>query len=367
MSTLADPDTPFAVVDRNRLSGNLTRLRERLEPRGVILRPHVKTAKSVDIARLAFGGGPGPITVSTVAEAEAFADAGFTDITYAVGIDPHKLPRIRALNERGVTVRVVLDSATQAEAVARNRVPALIEVDCDGHRAGVAADSPQLIELGKILADQDCLQGVLLHAGESYYASSPSALAAAAANERDVAVQAANALRAAGLDAPIVSVGSTPTAHADVDLTGVTEVRAGTYVFFDLFMAGLGICTIEDLALSVVVTVTGHHSTKEQVFTDGGWTAISYDRSTSSQAVDQGYGLVLALDGTPIPGLLMTDASQEHGVLAMREGELPDLPIGTRVRILPNHACSMADQHQRYAVVETGTDVTTTWPRIQGW
>jgi D-serine deaminase-like pyridoxal phosphate-dependent protein len=367
METLLDPSTPFAVVDRTRLTANLTRLHNRLSPQGVTLRPHVKTAKSIDIARLAFGGRTGPITVSTLAEAEAFADAGFTDITYAVGVDPGKLPRVRALSERGVRVTVVLDSLAQALAVARSGTPALIEVDCDGHRGGVPADSLELIQIGKLLADSECLQGVLLHAGESYSARTPSEMTAAARNERDTAVRAATALREAGMNAPTVSVGSTPTAHTTVDLSGVTEVRAGTYVFFDLFMAGIDVCTIDDLALSVVVTVIGHQHSRGQVFTDGGWTAMSYDRSTSQQPLDQGYGVVMTLDGIVVPDLLMTDVSQEHGVLTMRSGDLPDLPIGTRLRILPNHACATASQHQAYVVVDGGTEIAARWARVRGW
>lgn len=367
MPTLSDLDTPYAVVDASRVRANLARLQHRMDRRDVVLRPHVKTAKSVDIARLAFGGGTGPITVSTLAEAEAFAAAGFTDITYAVGIDPHKLPRARALVDRGVALTVLLDSVAQAEAVVRHGVGALIEVDCDGHRGGVRVDGDDLVRIGEVLASASCLRGVLLHAGESYHASSSDALAVAARNERDTAVRARDRLQAAGLEVATVSVGSTPTAHASDDLTGVTEVRAGTYVFFDLFMAGLGVCSLADLALSVVVTVIGHQPGKGAVITDGGWTAISYDRSTATQPVDQGYGMVTTLAGEVIPDLLMTDVSQEHGVLTMRTGALPQLPIGTRLRILPNHACSMADQHRQYVVVDGGVDVVATWPRVQGW
>ncbi|GAB6904162.1 alanine racemase [Kineosporia succinea] len=368
MSTLHDPGTPFAVVDRNRLRTNVTRLRDRLKPHGVILRPHVKTAKSIDVARLVFDGGPGPITVSTLAEAEAFADAGFTDITYAVGIDPHKLPRVRALYDRGVTVTVLLDSLAQAVAVAECGVPALIEVDCDGHRGGVAPMADDLLTIGEHLASRGCLEGVLLHAGESYFAYTPGEMAAAAANEREVAVRAATRLREAGLTVPTVSIGSTPTAHAldhRSDLTGITEVRAGNYVFFDLVMAGIGVCALDDLALSVVVTVIGHQPGR--VLTDGGWMATSRDRGTARQPVDQGYGLVSTLDGTLLPGLRMTDASQEHGTLTTSSGELPDLPLGTRLRILPNHACATAAQHRGYTVVDGNLDITGTWPRVQGW
>lgn len=329
---------------------------------GVSLRPHVKTAKSVEVARLIHGGRPGPITVSTLAEAEAFASAGFTDILYAVGLAPSKLDRVSQLIARGIDVTVLVDNVTAAEAVAARRVPALIEVDCDGHRGGVDATGPELLAIGTILDRTDSLRGVLLHAGESYFASTPEALAHAAANERDVANRAAAALRDEGLPCPVVSIGSTPTAHAATDLTGITEVRAGNYVFFDLVMAGIGVCTTDDIALSVVVTVIGHRPDKNWIITDGGWMALSRDRGTSRRQVDQGYGLVVQH-----PDLIVAEASQEHGILTLRPGaagSLPDLPIGTRLSILPNHACATAAQHTSYHLVN---GMEATWPRLRGW
>ncbi|MDQ0809448.1 D-serine deaminase-like pyridoxal phosphate-dependent protein [Streptomyces sp. B3I7] len=380
--TLAEPDTPFAVVDVHKVLRNAERLARRVERLGVTLRPHVKTAKSLDVAALLrdADGAPCPVTVSTLAEAEAFADGGYTDLTYAVGIAPHKLPRVLALLRRGVRLRVLLDSRAQAEAVADAArraglaVPAQIEIDCDGHRGGLRPDDPALTAIGRVLHDAGCLDGVLTHAGESYFATTAKARRRAAEQERDAAVAAAERLRAAGLAVPVVSVGSTPTAHAAEDLTGVTELRAGNYVFFDLVMAGLGVCRVEDLALSVVVTVIGHRPGLGRILTDGGWTAMSRDRGTARQAQDQGYGLVTTLDGDLLPGLVMTDASQEHGTLTARDGAtLPDLPLGTRLRILPNHACATAAQHSGYHVVDssrTGTgapEAVAYWPRVTGW
>ncbi|SDO05631.1 D-serine deaminase, pyridoxal phosphate-dependent [Streptomyces sp. cf386] len=378
--TLADPDTPFAVVDVDKTRRNIARLAARADRLGVALRPHVKTAKSLDVAALLHHGAPGPITVSTLAEAEAFADGGYTDITYAVGIDPHKLPRVIALLRRGVTLRILLDSTEQAAFVAGTArgaglpIPTQIEIDCDGHRGGLRLDAPALPEIGRILHDAGCLDGVLTHAGESYFACTAEEQRLAAKNERDTAVAAAERLRAAGLPVATVSVGSTPTAHAAEDLTGVTELRAGNYVFFDLVMAGLGVCRIEDLALSVVVTVIGHRPEYGWIVTDGGWMAMSRDRGTAGQAQDQGYGLVTDLDGTLVPGLVMTAASQEHGTLTVRDGaRLPDLPVGTRLRILPNHACATAAQHHGYHVIdgtrtaEAAPRIQAFWKRVTGW
>jgi D-serine deaminase-like pyridoxal phosphate-dependent protein len=327
--------------------------------------------------------GPEPITVSTLAEAEYFADGGYTDVIYAVGIAPGKLDRVVALHRRGVDLAVLLDSAAQAEAVAAAsrragiRIPALIEIDCDGHRAGIRPDDPQVLAIGRILHDGGAeVRGVLDHAGESYFSTTADAQQQDAETERATVVQAARILRDAGIDCPVVSVGSTPTAHAVAVLDGVTEVRAGNFVFLDLVMAGIGMCGLDDLALSVVVTVIGHRPDQGWILTDGGWMAMSRDRGTATQAVDQGYGVVLDLTGRVLPDLIMTGASQEHGVLSMRPGSdaaPPDLPIGTRLRVLPNHACATAAQHQQYAVIAGSPGdgpapvIGTTWPRINGW
>jgi D-serine deaminase-like pyridoxal phosphate-dependent protein len=382
MTDLLDPETPFAVVDRSQLDANVERIRRKLATFGVPLRLHVKTSKSVDVARRVFPEGPGPITVSTLAEAEHFADAGYVDMVYAVGIAPQKLERVIALRERGVDLAVLLDSIVQADAVAAasrrsgERIPALIEIDCDGHRGGLLPDDPDLTAIGSTLHEQGGeLRGVLDHAGESYFASTAEARTAASLIERSAAVHAAEALRSAGLPCPVVSVGSTPTAFAASNLDGVTEVRAGNFVFFDLVMAGIGVCDHDALALSIVVTVIGHKHEKGWIVTDGGWMATSRDRGTADQSLDQGYGIACQLDGDVMPNLIVVAASQEHGILAIRpedEAPLPDLPIGARLRILPNHACATAAQFSAYHVVDEldetrGRAIIATWPRSNGW
>jgi D-serine deaminase-like pyridoxal phosphate-dependent protein len=371
-------DTPFLALDPARLDRNIARLRTRAERLGVTLRPHVKTPKAIDVARrLLPDGGPGPITVSTLAEAEYFAEHGYRDILYAVGIAPAKLARVAALRARGIDLCVLLDSPAQAEAVAAasersgDRIPALVEIDGDGHRAGLLPDDPVLIEVGRILHGRAELRGVMLHAGGSYSCRCEAELVAAAENERAKGVAAAEALREAGLPCPVVSVGSTPTAHFARDLTGVTELRAGVYLFFDLVMAGIGVCAPEDIALSVVGTIIGHRPEKGWILVDAGWMAMSRDRGTADQPTDQGYGLVAAQDGTVLDDLIMIGANQEHGILAMRPGSrraLPELPVGALVRILPNHACATAAQYDAYHVIENGSDVVSgLWPRMRGW
>jgi D-serine deaminase-like pyridoxal phosphate-dependent protein len=192
----------------------------------------------------------------------------------------------------------------------------------------------------------------------------------AADNERSAAVMAARALRESGLPCEVVSIGSTPTAHFARDVRGVTEVRAGVFAFFDLVMAGLGVCTVDDIALSVLAAVIGHQRDKGWILVDAGWMAMSRDRGTANQQIDQGYGVVCNVHGTPYEDLIMVQANQEHGILALRPQsarELPQLPIGTLVRILPNHACATGAQHDRYHVVGPDGRVNSQWHRFSGW
>lgn len=376
--TLQELETPVLVLDRLRMERNIARLRDKLAPSGVTLRPHVKTNKSAEVtARIS---GPGsPITVSTLKEADYFLDGGWTDILYAVGIVPSKLPHVENLIRRGASMTLLLDNVEAAAAVSAFcserglDVPVLIEIDTDGHRSGVKPDDALLLDIASALAGRGgqgaWVAGVLTHAGDSYNCRSAEAIASLAEQERAGAVHAAQRLRAAGHAAPVVSVGSTPTAHLSRSLEGVTEVRAGVFVFFDLVMAGIGVCDIPDIALSVLCTVIGHQRDKGWLITDAGWMAMSRDRGTAKQAVDQGYGLVCDIDGKPLADLVMVDANQEHGIIRHRTdpSATPMLPVGTLLRILPNHACATAAQHGGYTVVAGGTDVQAQWTRSGGW
>lgn len=371
-------DTPALVLDVVKVDRNVARLRAHLASLDVGFRPHVKSAKSIEVARRLFSGGSGPITVSTLAEADYFAAAGFTDITYAVGLGLEKIQRARALVERGVDLSVLIDSPDQAQALAEaarddDAMPAvLIEIDCDGHRGGLLPDDPMIVTIADMLKNNGVnLRGVLTHAGESYGARGGAGLPEAAERERAAAVAAAQMLRRAGHESPVVSVGSTPTAHFARNLDGVTEVRAGVFMFFDLVMHGIGVCNLDDIALSVVATVIGHRPEKGWILIDAGWMAMSRDRGTQKHPVDQGYGLVCDIEGIPFADLIVEDASQEHGIIKVRPGSgagLPELPLGTRVRILPNHACATGAQHEAYKVVESGNRrISATWPRMRGW
>ncbi|MFK7860809.1 MAG: DSD1 family PLP-dependent enzyme [Granulosicoccus sp.] len=375
---LAKLQTPCLVVDEAKMKRNIDRLAERARNLNVLLRPHLKTVKSVDAARCILTNGTGPATVSTLAEADVFSNAGIKDIVYAVGISPQKLDRVLTLRRAGCDLVVILDSIEQANAVASAsrasgiEIPAMIEIDSDGHRGGLLPGEPELLTIGKILSETGAqLRGVLTHAGESYGATTVLTQSEFAEQERTSVVTAAQSLRAAGMSCPVVSVGSTPTAHAATDLTGVTEMRAGVYVFFDLVMAGINVCTLDDIALSVLTTVIGHQKSRDWIIVDAGWMAMSRDRGTATQSVDQGYGVVCDVNGCVLPDLIVVQANQEHGVIAHRngrQGAIPELAVGTQLRILPNHACATAAQYQAYNVLSDNADAPNVqWPRFGGW
>ena len=367
--------TPCLLLDQARLLRNAERMRARAADLRVTFRPHLKTAKSIDAARFVLG--TGAATVSTLKEAEMFGAAGFTDLLYAVCIGPQKLDRVARIRKNGIDLKIILDSVEAAQAVAahgkRTGAPlrVLIEIDVDDHRSGVRwNDRDALLSVARALGRDATLLGVMCHAGESYNLHDPQSLAAVAVSERTRMLEAAGTLRAAGFAAPVISVGSTPTALSAQNYDGITEVRAGVYMFFDLTQVGIGVCGLEDIALTVLATVIGHQTDKNWIITDAGWMALSADRSTQGQAVDQYYGLVCDADGRPYDDIVVLRANQEHGIIAARPGsraKIPHLSVGDRVRIFPNHACATAAQHDCYHLLDEKNGVTTTWPRFRGW
>jgi D-serine deaminase-like pyridoxal phosphate-dependent protein len=359
------------------MNRNIERMQQRMNALGVRFRPHIKTSKCTPVARAQLAAGALGITVSTLKEAEAFYAEGFTDILYAVGMVPAKLPRVSALRRQGCQLQIVTDNVSSALGVAEfgrehgEVFDVLIEIDTDGNRAGIRPESAALLEVARALHDGGMrLDGVMTHAGSSYDHDTPAALAAIAEQERSRCVQAAERLREAGLPCPVVSVGSTPTALSAAHLDGVTEVRAGVYIFFDLVMCNVGVCSREDVALSVLTTVIGHQSQKGWVLVDAGWMAMSRDRGTAKQRHDYGYGQVCSIEGSVLPGCLLTGVNQEHGIIKYNDLGDRDIeqrfPVGTQLRILPNHACATAAQFADYHAV-TGDAATAIWPRIQGW
>jgi len=372
-----DKATPCLLLDLDRMTRNIQTMEAQLARLGVPLRPHVKTCKSIEIGRHMMASDSPGITVSTLAEAEYFFDHGIEDQLYAVGVAPGKLERIAQLYRNGLALKLTVDNSGSArrlaEAAARLKCAftVLLEIDADGQRGGFRPDDPGLVEAADEMKDAGCrVLGVMTHMGASYDCRTVKCLERAAEHERLAVVKAADQLHRAGFDLPIVSVGSTPTATFARNLDGVTEVRAGTHVFMDLVMAGLHVCAINDIAISVLTEVIGFRPRAGEWLVDAGWMALSRDRGTATQEVDCGYGLVCDESGKVVDDIIVRATSQEHGILARRDGKAiePDrFAVGQRLRILPNHACATAAQHDGYWLVGEDLPTGRFWPRMHGW
>jgi D-serine deaminase-like pyridoxal phosphate-dependent protein len=363
---LADLPTPSLVLDRQKLQRNIRTMAGHLARHKVPLRPHMKTAKSIEVARLALLGQPGGITVSTLAEAEYFASHGIVDILYAVGITPGKLDQVAKLNAGGANITVITDDLEAAEAIALHSadIKALIEIDCGEHRGGVQVSEDLISEIANRLGRR--LIGVMTHAGHSYQGKSIEEITRIAELERSHVVYAAQRLRTEGHIISIVSAGSSPTGRHAETMNGLTEFRAGVYMFGDLFQSEIDTHARDGIALTVLTSVIGRPSGR--LLVDAGALALSKDRSTEASPHDFGFGLVLDLQGEPVLGqAIVRKAYQEHGVVELDPACPVAAPVGTRLRILPNHACLTAAAHDRYYVIDGADDVVAVWPRMNGW
>lgn len=371
---IEDLPTPSLILDRAVVTRNTQRMAARMAEHGVALRPHCKTAKSAPVARLATAGHSGAITVSTLAEAAYFHGHGFTDITYAVCLAPNKVAAAAALIAKGVALTVIVDSIDAAQAIAGHAGPevfrVLVEIDCGDARTGLLPEAPDLLDIAQFLHEspQAALRGVLTHGGHSYGETDIAGIRRIAREEREAVTRAAGRLREAGLPCPVVSAGSTPTAMHGESYDGITEMRPGVYVFFDLDQLSRQACGPDDLALSVLGTVIAHNRHVGQIVTDTGALAMSKDISAQARWPDAGYGAVCdARTLKPVAGLHVAKVSQEHGIVPVTDPALYDLlPIGTKIRVLPNHACITASAYTHYEVVD-GTEVVDRWERISGW
>jgi D-serine deaminase-like pyridoxal phosphate-dependent protein len=350
-------NTPAFLVDRNIVRQNCDRMLEKARQSGVAFRPHVKTHKTIEGARMQHGGGFGPITVSTLAEAEFFAGAGFRDITYAVPIAEGKLERAAALASRIDRLNILVDHPEVLSGIEGHGgvFDVFLKVDCGYHRAGVNPDDPESVRLAVALSQSRAVRfhGLVTHAGHSYNVRTVDEVRRIAAEET-AALTRFRSLLPGELQKTTRSIGSTPTASVVTQFADCDEVRPGNYVFYDAFQATIGSCRREDVAVSVLATVVGSYPERNESIIDAGALALSKDVGPDHIEPGFGYGIVEGFRAR------LVALSQEHGKLDAA------LPIGERVRIVPNHSCLTAAMYDVYHVVDRD-EVVEEWKPVRGW
>jgi D-serine deaminase-like pyridoxal phosphate-dependent protein len=339
--------TPALVVDEAILDANIARMADFTSRAGLVLRPHVKTHKSLEIARRQRAAGAQGITVATLSEALVFAEAGFDDIfvAYPLWIDDFRGAALEDLLERS-SIMVGIDSADAVSQLAREgfasrtNFSVMVEVDSGHHRSGVQpADAGQLaaaaLDAGLAVA------GVFTFPGHSY---SPDARSSAAKDEHDALEAAVDSLADRDIPARVVSGGSTPSLEFATSSV-LTEVRPGVYVFGDAQQWELGTCAPETIALTALATVMSR--SPDHLILDTGSKVLGADRA----AYSTGFGRLL-----DHPDARLTGLSEHHGTVIG-----VDLPIGTRVRVVPNHVCATVNLADEY-LVHSPDSALSTWP-----
>jgi len=345
---IEDLPTPAVLVDLDILERNIARQAERARTAGVRLRPHAKTHKCPEIARLQLAAGAAGISLAKTSEAEVFAAAGFDDIFIAYPIvGTGKADRLLAMSD-DLRLAVGVDSVEGAGALgqvffaAGRKLDVLLKIDVGYHRVGVLPESAP--DIARRIAELPgiSLKGIFTHAGQVYQAETPQAVAQIGRHEGETLVETATALKQAGVALEEVSVGSTPSARHAMQIAGVTECRPGNYIFHDGSQVALGTCALEDCAMTILATVVSVPA-PDRACVDAGSKTLSQD---SLRPRANGHGLILGTASR------LQSLSEEHGVARVEEGD--SFRVGDRVRILPNHACVVSNLHDRLYGVRAG-------------
>ncbi len=366
--------TPALLVDVERMKRNIARMNERAAAEGLRVRPHFKTHKTLAGARLQLADLPADsgVIVSTLVEAKLLADDGFQDLLYAVPVDPTKAGEVLELSKRVQRFHVLLDNPVVADALeaaakeAGQCIRVFLKIDTGYGRAGIKpADEPTL-RLALRLAhtpDAFIFSGIYSHAGHSYGEHCADELQRIADEDSRRIAEFSRVLSSQGVHVPVVSVGATPTcAGAKYSSgAGVTEIHPGNYVFYDRQQVAAGACSADDVAVTVLTRVLSHYPLRkpQQILLDTG--ALSLSKDTAPQG---GFGTLLTH-----PDIVLTRISQEEAVAQRVDGgDIPfdEVPIGSAVRVLPNHACLAAAPPDVYHVV-SGDQVVAHWRPVRGW
>lgn len=346
------PRTPYPVVSSSRLRANIQRMQALANHARVRLRPHSKTHKSPVIARMQIEAGAVGICCAKLGEAEVFADAGIDDIRLPYPINPVNADRVLSLMDRVRLSIIVDDPEVAAEwsgvmTRAGRVLEILVKVDVGTHRCGVNPDSPTVVDTIAGISSMPGLdfRGLLSHAGHGYSAESPYALAAVTREETAIMTGLAGSLRERGVPVDEISVGSTPTARFASSQRGITEMRPGNYVFLDRTQVGLESGSYSDCALFIVATVVSRPA-PDRAILDCGSKTLTSDLGRGFAELP-GYGAVFMSsdENQPDASIVIERVSEEHAVCRVPESS--PLRTGDRVRVLPNHACTVANLTDR--------------------
>ncbi len=377
MKNLNELFTPCLILDENKFSKNIERLKSIVDQKNINFRPHLKTAKCIEITKRFSETFGNRAMVSTIEEIEKLKICGINDFLYSVAIVPNKFDRIARCLSEDCKISVLVDDISIARELVDFykqtglKITALIELDLDGHRSGVKSNSSeQLYQIGKCLDNEGLFRGVMSHAGESYNLSNSKDLRECARNEAEQTLLAVSILKEFSIECELVTIGSTPTTFSDYHNDKINELRAGVFVFFDLVQSGVGICRTEDIAISVLTSVISINKDIDAIIIDAGWMALSRDIGNPCHKVDYGYGQVCDINGKIIEDLIVVNVQQEHGIIKIRKGSkaiLPQIKQGDMLRILPNHACATASAYNRYHVINEENKNYEIWDRFNDW
>lgn len=356
-SPIAEIDTPALLVDLDRLSANVSRFAEMATQAGMHLRPHIKTHKTIEIAQMQLKAGAHGITCAKLSEAEVYAQAGIDDIFVAYPVIGATKARRAAQLARLCHLIVGVESATgiqqlsEAASAAGVTLAVRVELDSGLKRTGSAPEAAEELCRLVLAAPGLSLDGIFTFRGASFPGAPTRDPQELGRLEGAWMVEQAERLRAMGIPIKEVSAGSTPTARGAASVAGVTEVRPGTYVFFDRMTCQAGTSAPGEVALSILATVVSRPAPDIAII-DAGSKTFCGDVIPANAGL-QGYSATV--DGQ---GGIVERMNEEHGIVRLNAGYSP--AIGEKVAFFPNHVCTSVNLSDELIVVRQGI-VTDIW------
>jgi D-serine deaminase-like pyridoxal phosphate-dependent protein len=357
--TIGDLPTPAVLIEQSRVERNLDRMQAAVRARGLRLRPHAKTHKSVAFARMQVGRGAVGICCAKLGEAEVFADAGIEDIRVPYPLNPANAARVLALRDR-THLSFIVDDLEVARGWSRAFQDAgctgdvLVKVDVGLHRCGIDPEAEGAAAFVARVADLPGLRlrGLLSHAGHGYSAASEAELEAVAASETRLLRGLAAQCGQDGILLEEISVGATPTARFSLRQEGLTELRPGNYIYYDRTQVGLRAASWSDCALTVLARVVSRPAA-DRIVLDCGSKTLTNDPARGFGDAS-GHGAVLqSIDADrPDDTLVVERLSEEHAVVKATGDST--LRPGDLVRVVPNHSCVVSNLVDAVWVVDGG-------------